>query len=231
MGQRSDLSESDSHMGPDEDPPGHGVIVLFAVFFEGGLAPFALLFGWGLGHNPLRHFSWSLHDAWLGGAAAVPPVLGFLAILRWPIGPFARLRAFCEDEFVPLLANSSWLDIALIALSAGVGEEMLFRGVFQSALGASTGVVSGLIVSSLLFGALHPISVPYALVSFVMGTYLGSLFLFSGNLLTAIVTHGVYDFVLMAYLLRIRESGRPAGNPIAEVDSDRKIDDYDYDDT
>jgi membrane protease YdiL (CAAX protease family) len=158
-------------------------------------------------------------------------VLGFLAILRWPIGPFARLRAFCEDEFVPLLANSSWLDIALIALSAGVGEEMLFRGVFQSALGASTGVVSGLIVSSLLFGALHPISVPYALVSFVMGTYLGSLFLFSGNLLTAIVTHGVYDFVLMAYLLRIRESGRPAGNPIAEVDSDRKIDDYDYDDT
>jgi len=227
MEKRSGQTESDVLMEPDDDPPGHDVIVLFAVFFEGGLAPLALLLGWGLGHTPLLHFAWSFRDAWIGAAAAVPPVLCFLAILHWPFGPLAKLKAFCEEEFVPLLANSSWADIALIALSAGVGEEMLFRGVFQSALGASTGVVSGLVVSSLLFGLLHPISLPYALVSCAMGMYLGGLFLITDNLLAAIVTHGLYDFTLMAYLLRIKSFGRPAGNPIAAVDSDRKIDDYD----
>ncbi|APW61243.1 CPBP family intramembrane glutamic endopeptidase [Paludisphaera borealis] len=226
MEKRSDLMDSDVLMGPDDDPPGHDVIVLFAVFFEGGLAPLALLMGWWFGHTPLLHFTWSVSDAWMGAAAAIPPVLCFLAMLRWPLGPFAKLKTFCEQEFVPLLANSSWADIALIALSAGVGEEMLFRGVFQSALSASTGVASGLVISSLLFGMLHPISVPYALVTFAMGMYLGGLFLFTNNLLTAMVTHGLYDFILMAYLLRIKNFGRPASNPIAEVDSDRKIDDY-----
>ena len=59
-----------------------------------------------------------------------------------------------------------------------------------------------------------------------MGTYLGGLFLAHGNLMTPIVTHGLYDFTLMAYLLRIRSPLRPPDNPIAAVDSDRKIDDY-----
>jgi membrane protease YdiL (CAAX protease family) len=227
MEKRSDLMDSDVLMGPEDDPPGHDVIVLFAVFFEGGLAPLALLMGWWFGHNPLQNFAWRAADAVIGAAAAIPPVLCFLAMLRWPLGPFAKLKAFCEEEFVPLLANSTWRDIALIALSAGVGEEMLFRGVFQSAIGAATGVASGLVISSLLFGMLHPISVPYALVTFAMGMYLGGLYLVTNNLLTAIVTHGLYDFMLMAYLLRIKNSGRPAGNPIAEIDSDRKIDEYD----
>lgn len=227
MEKRSDQSHSDSLMEPEEPPPGQGVIVLFAVFFEGGLAPLALLFGWGLGHNPLRRFSWSMQDAWIGAAAAIPPVLGFLAVLRWPLGPFAKIKTFCEQEFIPLLGYCSWLDIGMIALSAGVGEEMLFRGVFQPALGSSIGVISGLVVSSLLFGMLHPISVPYAFVSFAMGVYLGSLFLLTDNLLTAMVTHGLYDFTLMAYLLRIWKTERGHGDPIPPVDPDRKVDDYD----
>ena len=226
MEKWSEQTNSDVLTEPEDDPPGHDVIVLFAVFFEGGLAPLSLLLGWGLGHPPLLHFNWSFRDAWLGAAAAIPPVLCFLAILRWSLGPFAKLKTFCEDEFVPLLANSSWADIALIALSAGVGEEMLFRGVFQTAIGDSIGVASGLVVSSLLFGLLHPISIPYAAVSFAMGMYLGGLFLVTENLLTAMVTHGVYDFALMAYLLRIRNSGQPPCNPIVVVDSDRKIDGY-----
>lgn len=227
MEQRSEQTNTDVLLEPEDDPPGHGVIVLFAVFFEAGLAPLALLFGWALRHNPLLQFTWSYRAVWLGAAAAVPPVLCFLAMLRWPLGGFAKLKSFCEDEFVPLLANSSWGDIALIALSAGVGEEMLFRGVLQASLEDGIGLTAGLVVSSLLFGLLHPISVPYALVSFAMGMYLGGLFLVTENLLTPIVTHGVYDFALMAFLLRIKSPLRPAGNPIPIIDSDRNIDDYD----
>lgn len=227
MEKPSERTNTDALMEPEDDPPGHDVIVLFAVFFEGGLAPLALLIGWALGHNPLLHFTWSVRHVWMGAAAAIPPVLCFLAMLRWPVGGFSKLKSFCEEEFVPLLANSSWGDIALIALSAGVGEEMLFRGVLQSSLGDGIGVAAGLVLSSLLFGLLHPISIPYALVSFAMGMYLGGLFLATENLLTPMVTHGVYDFALMAFLLRIQSPLRPAENPIAVVDSDRKIDDYD----
>lgn len=227
MGDRRDLNDFDSDSEPVDEPPGHDVIVLFAVFFEGGLAPLSLFLGWWLGHSPLSRFSWSARDALLGAAAAIPPVLFFLAMLRWPIGPFARLKRFCEEEFVPLLANSTWSDITLIAIAAGVGEEMLFRGVFQSALINSTGVVAGLILASLLFGLLHPISVLYATIGFAMGVYLGWLFLALDNLLAAMVAHAVYDFLLMAYLLRIGDPNRPRENPIAAIDSDHEIDSYD----
>ena len=39
------------------------------------------------------------------------------------------VKKFCDDEVVPLLEKSYWSEIALISVSAGVGEEMLFRGV------------------------------------------------------------------------------------------------------
>lgn len=223
---RHELNDFDSDSESIDEPPGHDAIVLFAVFFEGGLAPLSLILGWFLNRPPLLHFSWSAGDALIGAAAAIPPVLFFLAMLRWPFGPFAGLKRFIDDEFVPLLVNSTWSDIALIAISAGVGEEMLFRGVFQSALIGSTGLVAGLILASLLFGLLHPISILYATVGFAMGIYLGGLFLITDNLLAAMMAHAVYDFLLMAYLLRIHDPNRPRENPIAAIDSDHEIDSY-----
>ena len=47
----------------EDDQPGRDVIVIFAVFFEGGLAPLSLFLGWWLGHNPLAQFAWSQRDA------------------------------------------------------------------------------------------------------------------------------------------------------------------------
>src|SRR5271165_7167237 len=192
----------------EDDQPGRDVIIMFAVFFEGGLAPLSLFLGWWLGHNPLAQFAWSATDALWGVLAAVPLVLLFLLLtLRWPIGPLRQIKMFCEEEFIPLLAGSSWSDMALIALSAGVGEEMLFRGVLQSSLAAWVGARAGLVLASVLFGLLHPISIPYILVTMFIGFYLGSAFLLAGNLLTVIVTHAPYDFALMAYLLRFHYRG------------------------
>jgi len=229
MQDRQDWDASGEPPDPDVDAPGHDAIVTFAVFFEGGLAPLSLLLGWWFGHPPLRRFEWSGRAALLGAAAAILPALGFLAILRHPVGPLRRIKRFCEEEFVPLLGNSSWADLVLIAISAGVGEEMLFRGVFQPAISAATGDVWGVILSSLLFGALHPISIPYAVVSFAMGLYLGATVLLTENLLVAIVCHGVYDFLLMAYLLRPGDPVRPVGNPIGAIEADRRIDGHDID--
>src|SRR3954453_5692395 len=91
----------------EDDQPGRDVIIMFAVFFEGGLAPLSLLLGWWLGHNPLAHFAWQAGDALWGVAATLPLAAFFLAMIRWPLGPLRRIKDFCELEFVPLLAGSS----------------------------------------------------------------------------------------------------------------------------
>ncbi len=208
----------------EDDQPGRDVIVMFAVFFEGGLAPLSLLLGWWLGHNPLARFAWNQADALWGALAAVPMILLFLLTLRSPIGPLREIKSFCEDEFIPLLAGSAWSDMALIALSAGVGEEMLFRGVLQSSLTAWLGAGWGLVIASLLFGLLHPISLPYVVVTSVLGLYLGAAYLLTGNLLVVMVTHSLYDFALMSYLLRYHYRGGPI-NPIQPLPPDTNIDD------
>ena len=63
----------------EDDQPGRDVIIMFAVFFEGGLAPLALFLGWWLGHNPLAQFTWSRTDAFWGrgGPSSDWPVLRF----------------------------------------------------------------------------------------------------------------------------------------------------------
>ena len=78
----------------------------------------------------------------------------------------------------------------------------------------------------MLFGLLHPISLPYVFLMVGVGFYLGGTFLLSGNLLTVMVTHAVYDFALMAYLLKFTHHGEP-GESIPTVDPDTNIDDLD----
>src|SRR4051812_47355890 len=112
------VMEEERQEGPEDDPPGHGVVIIFAVFFEAGLAPFALLLGWLLGHQPLQGFVWSARDALWGAAAAVPLIALFLAMLRWPIGPLAKVKEFCEEDVVPLFNESYWSELGLISLSA-----------------------------------------------------------------------------------------------------------------
>ena len=190
--------------GPEDDPVGHGAVIIFAVFFEAGLAPFSLLLGWLLGHPPLEGFVWSAQDALWGAAAAVPLIALFLAMLRWPVGPLAKVKEFCEQDVVPLFDESYWSELALISLSAGVGEEMLFRGVFQASLMDWLGVGWGLTLASVLFGVLHPISISYIIIAGILGFYLGGLWIYNGNLLTVMVTHAIYDFVALGYLIRLR---------------------------
>jgi membrane protease YdiL (CAAX protease family) len=199
---------------PEGDRPKRAPIILFAVFFEFGLALLSLVVGWAVGHPPLEQFAWSLEAGLWGVVATVPLVLLFLAMLRWPVGPLARVKRFCDLEVVPLLEESTWSEIGLISLAAGVSEEMLFRGVLQAALIDWLGVPWGLAAASLLFGLLHPISLPYMVLAAILGLYLGTVWLVGGNLLTVMVTHALNDFAALGYLLRIRDTEFPESGPL-----------------
>jgi uncharacterized protein len=194
----------DKLLEDSDEQPGRAEIIVFAVFFEGGLAPLSLFLGWLLNHPALGSFTWNGRDAVWGIVASVPLILMFLAIMRWPIGPLSGVRKFWDTEVAPLLAESSWSEIALISLSKGVGEEMLFRGVIQASFASWFGSSWGLTLTSILFGLLHPISIPYVVIACIIGFYLGTVYLVSGNLLTVMFVHASYDFVTHAYLLRLR---------------------------
>jgi len=205
--EQEKMMEEDLLQQPEDDQPGREVIIIFAGFFEGGLALLSLALGWFWGHPPLARFVWSTRAATWGVVAAIPLSLMFLAMLHWPIGPLGRVKKFFDTEVVPMLAKSSWAELALVSVSAGVGEEMLFRGVLQPLLSGWLGNAAGLGIASLLFGLLHPISVVYMVLAALLGLYLGAmLWVADGNLLMVMVTHALFVFIALAYLIRIRPS-------------------------
>jgi membrane protease YdiL (CAAX protease family) len=211
---------------PEEEAPPAGssderarqTVVLLAVLVEGGLFVLATLLGWALGQSPMQYFGWDGADALRGVAAALPPVALFAVLQRWPVGPLARIRRFSEQVIRPILAPCSVLDLLGISVLAGLGEEMLFRGVLQASLAHWLDAGLALAVASLLFGLMHAITLTYALLATLMGAYLGAVWVYTGNLLVVIITHALYDFVVLLWLMRGPGSSAavpaaPAGPP------------------
>lgn len=113
-----------------------------------------------------------------------------------------RLVEVVEERIGPFLAGATPLDLVLAAVLAGLGEEALFRGVFQDALTGPVPAWAALLLASALFGAAHWVTTTYAALAALVGLYLGLLYLITGNLLAPIVTHAAYDVVALAVLAR-----------------------------
>jgi uncharacterized protein len=179
---------------------------LTAAIFEGSLMVVAIALGWLLAAPPLRTFRFELGGAVLGLAATLPPLGLFWLCLKSPWRPLKEIARILDETIVPLFRGCRLAELAIIAALAGVGEEMLFRGVIQAAVtqevGGQGGVWLGLLAAAMLFGLLHPITPRYAILAGLIGLYLGGLWLACGNLLAPIAAHGVYDFVALVYLTR-----------------------------
>ena len=153
----------------EERPDPRSLVVGLAIVVEGGLILVAWGLGWLFRKPPLETFFWNLREAVWGVAATVPLLVLFFLCLRAPVGPFRRISKFFEEVLEPLLAPCTLVDLAGISLLAGLGEEMLFRGVLQAAFAGWMGVWTGLILASVLFGVLHAITPTYALLAALIG--------------------------------------------------------------
>jgi uncharacterized protein len=182
-------------------PKGSGFVRL-ALAGEAGLLLLAWALGRRLGISPLEEIRPSV-GAFLWGVAATLPLglgLAWMLTTRW--SPIRRLVALVTEQIGPTLAACSMGELALLAVAAGVSEEMLFRGVVQTGLAGAVPAWLALIAASAAFGLVHFASPAYAAVAGVMGVYLGTLLLVQGNLLAPIVTHTLYDFVALLYVAR-----------------------------
>ena len=153
---------------------------------------------------------WNWKDGMIGVLAALPPFVAFQWTLRSTTGPFVRIREFLENVLGALMRDWSLAQLAVISVLAGVGEEALFRGFLQGWLQSHWGSFAALLVASAVFGLAHPITVGYAVVVGIIGIYLGLLWEATGNLLTPMVTHTVYDFAALVWFLKPLRA-RPTG--------------------
>ena len=202
---------NDDFILPHDDLPPPPHFALLAAAFEGGLVVVALALGWLVGQKPLESFRWTPADAGWGVAATLPPLVLLWLCLKCPLRPTKQLVRVVDTQLLPLFRDCHIFDLAVISVLAGLGEEMLFRGVIQQAVAdavsGQAGPWIGLAVAAILFGLAHRITTAYAVLAGLLGLYLGGVWLITDNLLVPIMAHALYDFLALVYLVRIRGVG------------------------
>jgi len=159
--------------------------------------------GWLLNCPPTAALTWSFEDFGLGLLATVP-MLAVLAICTLSRSEaMKRIRDFQRDTVGQLLDGCRWYDILLLALLAGVCEEVLFRGFLFLWLVRFNSVIA-VLLSNLAFGAAHAATPLYGILAAFLGLYLTALIAVdpTPNLLIPITAHTVYDIAAFALVLR-----------------------------
>ncbi len=150
-------------------------------------------------------------------AAGLLAAGAFAAVNYWllrhapAVRPVRAVRRVYRDLLKPLFADIGMREVVVIALAAGVGEELLFRGALQPEI--------GLIPASLVFGALHTGgrgTLAFGCWVAVMGAALGWLAVATGGLLAPIVAHALYDAAALVHIRWAGDCGavdEPAAHP------------------
>lgn len=154
-----------------------------------------------------ERWPWTLDTPWLdapyGSRLLISLLLGLalgLAVVGatpWLLQRAEWARAL-HRELKPIIEPLSAADIRWLALSSGFAEELFFRGAMQPVL--------GLLLTSLIFGAVHTgpkrALLVWTLWAFLMGVLLGLIFELTGVLWGAVLAHVWINARNLAFLQR-----------------------------
>jgi membrane protease YdiL (CAAX protease family) len=136
-----------------------------------------------------------------GAIGAVNLRLLQTAAHRWP---GTALKQICRVIVQPLFERTRLWHILVISLLAGLGEELLFRGVLQTLVANASGSPAvGLAAASVLFGAVHVGSrdfLGYGTWAACIGAVIGWLMMATGGLTAPVVAHALYDALALSYV-------------------------------
>lgn len=177
-----------------------------AVLVEGGMGLIALIIGCFFGLPWTDSIDFNDPQAWLYGiAGTLPMVLCYFILKNVPLQCLKTVDQLVRDLFRRYMNRLSLSQLLLIAALAGLGEELLFRGLMQIGLSeflryqgfGSDGLATALaiiLLISLLFGLAHAATWTYFVLALLISVYLGFVFWWTGNLLVPILIHALYDF-------------------------------------
>ena len=167
-------------------------------------------------------------DQWVWGvigALSFAATIHAAIVLLFRLVPFptAAFRQGYDFSFIPSV-RLRWLAVVVSAASAGICEEVGFRGYMQQPIEQRDGAAAGIAVSSLFFTLLH-LTKGWALIGMVpivfgAGVLLGLLAWSSRSLIPGIIGHIVMDVGLFAYWWT-GIAGDFTARPIAEAGIDR----------
>jgi len=180
--------------------------------FESSLFVLAAVIAFLTGLPLFADFHWDLDDVLWGMSATAPPLAFFVASIQSKWKPLAEIRSALDRTLGRCFSGFTILHLLVISILAGIAEEVLFRAAVQGGLAKLFGPIPGLILASIGFGCAHFLNWGYAALTFLAGLYLGGVWLATGNLLTPIVTHALYDFVALVYYLRIASRETSGGS-------------------
>lgn len=164
-----------------------------------GIVVLALVLDMLFGLRMLDDLSFSMSAINLSLAATIPLLAAVWLLGRMDWVWVRELQKFMREFLIPLFGHAPAGILFLVSLLAGLGEELLFRGVIQGGLDGVIGNAGALLLSSLIFGAMHAVSRPYFVLATLIGLYLGWLYLATGNLLVPILVHFAYDWIVLRY--------------------------------
>ena len=170
-----------------------------AVSFEASLVVIAAVLAWVFGVPLLADFKWEWKAAFLGLSSTLPMLAFFGWMLQSEYPPFVEIREFLNTFVHQLFGKWSIVQLAVLSIVAGIGEEILFRGVLQSGIGNIASPAIGILVASFLFALCHALTKAYFISTFIIGIYISLVWQASENLLAPIVTHAAYDFAALLY--------------------------------
>lgn len=179
---------------PNEVPPFAALLLApFACFLLGGILIYLMDTPWQFAPNGIAHaVLWGL-----GSGLFVYLLLSILT--RFPV---ARSLKTILRQLRPLFKDLRFWQIAVLALMAGLGEEVFFRGFLQAWLSGFITVELAIAVAAIVFGLLHFASVSYFLLTTLLGFALGYVYALTNSLLLIIAWHGFYDLIAIWILSR-----------------------------
>lgn len=151
------------------------------------------------GNLSYAQWFWGLVGAFFFAATIHASIVLLFRLVPFPIAAF---RQGYDLSFIPS-QPLQWLAIVISAVSAGICEEIGFRGYMQRPIEQRHGAQVAILISSSFFLALHltkawaiPGMVP---IVFGAGALLGLLAWSSGSLIPGMIGHIVMDTALFAY--------------------------------
>jgi hypothetical protein len=150
--------------------------------------------------RPAAHIHW-IAACILGVLLALITFGIFFGLYRGG-GRFAQTLLNDLQRVWGLFSGYSWWRIICVAALAGLGEELLFRGFFQSWINSYLAISWAILLASLVFAALHYLSHAYFICAVLMSIAFGIGYYLTGSLLMVIIWHGVYDLIALGIIIK-----------------------------